>query len=271
MGYVEAIVLAVIQGLTEFLPVSSSGHLVIAQHWFGEFSESNLLYDVMLHMATVTAILLYFWQDLLTLAKGYVGLPTEAGSLFQGCERQTIHYVILASVPTAIIGLGVKLFGFEKLATPSLVAVMFLVTGIILSVARGGTSARTAKEMRPWDALLIGLIQGVAVLPGISRSGSTIAGGMVLGLDRELAARFSLLISIPAIAGATLLEIIKVLGQDHDAIGVYVLGMGVAALVGYWSIGVILRLVRQNHFYLFSYYLWPLGIGILLWSFLKSS
>ncbi|MDH5773398.1 MAG: undecaprenyl-diphosphate phosphatase [Nitrospirota bacterium] len=271
MGYVEAIVLAVIQGLTEFLPVSSSGHLVIAQHWFGEFSESNLLYDVMLHMATVTAILLYFWQDLLTLAKGYVGLPTEAGSLFQGCERQTIHYVILASVPTAIIGLGVKLFGFEKLATPSLVAVMFLVTGIILWVARGGTSARTAKEMRPWDALLIGLIQGVAVLPGISRSGSTIAGGMVLGLDRELAARFSLLISIPAIAGATLLEIIKVLGQDHDAIGVYVLGMGVAALVGYWSIGVILRLVRQNHFYLFSYYLWPLGIGILLWSFLKPS
>ena len=93
MGYVEAIVLAVIQGLTEFLPVSSSGHLVLAQHWFGEFSEKNLLYDVMLHMATVTAILLYFWQDLLTLGKGYVGLPTEPGSMFQGCERQTIHNV----------------------------------------------------------------------------------------------------------------------------------------------------------------------------------
>jgi undecaprenyl-diphosphatase len=269
MEYVEAIVLAVIQGLTEFLPVSSSGHLVMAQHWFGQFSEKNLLYDVMLHMATVTAILLYFWQDLLTLGKGYVGLPTESGSMFQGCERQTIHFVVLASVPTAIIGLGVRSFGFEKLATPSLVAVMFLVTGIILWVARGGTSARTAKEMRPWDALLIGLIQGVAVLPGISRSGSTIAGGMVLGLDRELAARFSLLISIPAIVGATLLEVIKVFGQDHDSVGIYVLGMGVAALVGYWSIGVILRLVRQNHFYLFSYYLWPLGIGILLWGAFK--
>jgi undecaprenyl-diphosphatase len=189
--------------------------------------------------------------------------------MFQGCERQTIHFVVLASVPTAIIGLGVRSFGFEKLATPSLVAVMFLVTGIILWVARGGTSARTAKEMRPWDALLIGLIQGVAVLPGISRSGSTIAGGMVLGLDRELAARFSLLISIPAIIGATLLEVIKVFGQDHDSVGIYVLGMGVAALVGYWSIGVILRLVRQNHFYLFSYYLWPLGIGILLWGAFK--
>jgi undecaprenyl-diphosphatase len=270
MGYFEAIILAVIQGLTEFLPVSSSGHLVMAQHWFGQFSEENLLYDVMLHMATVTAILLYFWQDLLTLGKGYVGLPTRPGSMFQGCERQTIHYVVLASMPTAIIGLGVQTIGFAKLASPSLVAVMFLVTGGILWAARGGPSARTAKEMRPWDALFIGLIQGVAVLPGISRSGSTIAGGMVLGLDRELAARFSLLISIPAIVGATLLEILKVVGQGHDSVGIYVLGMGMAALVGYWSIGVILRLVRQNHFYLFSYYLWPLGIGILLWEVIKS-
>ena len=270
MGNVEAIVLAIIQGLTEFLPVSSSGHLVLAQYWFGKFSETNLLYDVMLHMATVTAILLYFWQDLLTLGKGYVGLQTEPGSMFQGCERQTIHYVILASIPTAIIGLGVESIGFETLAQPSLVALMFLVTGIILWVTRGGTSARTAEEMRPWDALMIGMIQGAAVFPGISRSGSTIAGGIFLGLDRELAARFSLLISIPAIVGATLLEVMKILGQAHESLGTYVLGMGVAAIVGYWSIGVILRLVRYNHFYVFSYYLWPLGMSILLWRVFNS-
>ncbi len=270
MGYVEAIVLAVIQGLTEFLPVSSSGHLVMAQHWFGQFSEENLLYDVMLHMATVTAIILYFWQDLLTLAKGYVGLPTDAGSMFQGCERQTVHYVLLASVPTAIIGLGVQSIGIETLAQPSLVAVMFLITGVILWVTRDGTSDRTAKDMKARDALLIGIIQGAAVFPGISRSGSTIAGGMFLGLDRELAARFSLLISMPAIVGATLLELIKVLGDAHDALEVYLVGMGVAALVGYWSIGVILRLVRHNNFYLFSYYLWPLGMSILLWGVFKS-
>ena len=270
MGYIEAIVLAVIQGLTEFLPVSSSGHLVMAQHWFGQFSEKNLLYDVMLHMATVTAILLYFWQDLLTLVKGYLGLPTEQGSMFQGCERQTIHNVLLASVPTAMIGLGIESIGFSTLARPSLVAVMFLVTGVILWLARGETSGRSAKEMKLWDAIIIGVIQGAAVFPGISRSGSTIAGGMFLGLDRELAARFSLLISIPAIVGATLLELIKVFGQTHESIGIYILGMAVAALVGYWSIGVILRLVRHNHFYLFSYYLWPLGLGILLWSMLNS-
>jgi len=270
MGYVEAIVLAIIQGFTEFLPVSSSGHLVLAQHWFGNFGENYLLYDVMLHTATVTAILLYFWQDLLTLGKGYVGLPTEQGSIFKGCERQTIHYVILASVPTAIIGLGVRSIGFSSLANPSLVAVMLLVTGVILWLTRGGGAARTAREMRPWDALIIGLIQGVAVFPGISRSGSTIAGGIFLGLDRELSTRFSLLISIPAVAGATLLELAKAFEQTQDSLGMYLLGMGVAALVGYWSIGVILRLVRHNHFYLFSYYLWPLGIGILLWGVFNS-
>ncbi len=270
MGYIEAIVLAVIQGLTEFLPVSSSGHLVMAQHWFGQFSEENLLYDVMLHMATVTAIVLYFWQDLLTLGKGYVGLPTEPGSMFQGCERQTIHYVLLASVPTALIGLGVQSIGFATLAQPSLVAVMFLITGIILWVTRGGVAARTAKAMTPWDAIIIGIIQGLAVFPGISRSGSTIASGIFLGLDRELAARFSLLISMPAIVGATLLELVKALGEAHDSFGIYLVGMGVAALVGYWSIGVILRLVRHNHFYLFAYYLWPLGMSILLWGAFKS-
>ncbi len=190
--------------------------------------------------------------------------------MFQGCERQTIHYVLLASVPTAIIGLGVQSIGIETLAQPSIVAVMFLITGVILWVTRDGTSERTAKDMRARDALLIGIIQGAAVFPGISRSGSTIAGGMFLGLDRELAARFSLLISMPAIVGATLLELIKVLGDTHDSLGVYVVGMAVAALVGYWSIGVILRLVRHNNFYLFSYYLWPLGMIILLWGAFKS-
>ncbi len=270
MSFLEALILGLIQGLTEFLPVSSSGHLVMAQHWFGQFSEENLLYDVMLHMATVTAILLYFWQDLLTLGKGYLGLPTEQGSMFQGCERQTIHYVLLASVPTAIIGLGVQSIGIETLAQPWVVAVMFLITGVILWVTRAGNSDRTAKDMRARDALLIGIIQGAAVFPGISRSGSTIAGGMFLGLDRELAARFSLLISMPAIVGATLLELIKVLGDAHDSLEVYVVGMAVAALVGYWSIGVILRLVRHNNFYLFSYYLWPLGMSILLWGVFRS-
>ena len=123
--------------------------------------------------------------------------------------------------------------------------------------------------MRAKDAVVIGFIQGMAILPGISRSGSTIAGGMLLGLDRELAARFSLLISIPAIVGATILEVGKVLGTSPESLSTYFLGMGVAALVGYLSIAVILRLVRHNHFHFFSFYLWPLGVSILIMGFMR--
>lgn len=269
MGYFEAVVLAVIQGLTEFLPVSSSGHLVLAQHWFGQFSETNLLYDIMLHLATVTAILVYFRHDLLTLGLGYVGLTTTKGSLFQGFERRTVHYVLLASIPTAIIGLGIRSIGLENLVQPSIVAVMLLITGVVLWLGRGRNSARGIQDMDIRDALAIGVVQGVAVLPGISRSGSTISSGVLLGLDRELSARFSLLISMPAIVGATILEIGKVMNQVHEPMGIYVTGMLVAALVGYGSISLIIKLVRQDHFHLFSYYLWPLGIGILLWGTLK--
>ena len=269
MGYFEAIVLAVLQGLTEFLPVSSSGHLVLVQQWFGHFGEINLLYDILLHLATVTAILVYFRQDLLTLGWGYLGWKTQEGSLFQGMERKTIHYVILASIPTAIIGLGVESLGIETLAQPSLVAVMLLVTGGILWVGRGRNSRKGMKDMSVRDALMIGVVQGIAVFPGISRSGSTIASGVLLGLDRELSARFSLLISMPAIVGASILEIGKVMNRVQEPLGVYFTGMVVAALVGYGSISVIIKLVRQDHFHLFSYYLWPLGMGLLLWGFLR--
>jgi undecaprenyl-diphosphatase len=269
MDFIEVVALAVIQGLTEFLPVSSSGHLVLVQHWFGHFSEMNLLYDIMLHLATVTAILVYFRQDLLTLGLGYVGWTTTQGSLFQGFERQTIHYVLLASIPTAIIGLGIRSFGLETLFQPSVVAVMLLLTGGVLWLGRGRNSARGVQEMRICDALAIGIVQGIAVLPGISRSGSTIAGGVLLGLDRELSARFSLLISMPAIVGAAILEIGQGMNQIQEPIGIYVMGMVVAALVGYGSISLIIKLVRQDSFHLFSLYLWPLGITILLWNLFK--
>jgi undecaprenyl-diphosphatase len=265
MGYFEAVALAIIQGLTEFLPVSSSGHLVLAQHWFGQFSETNLLYDIMLHLATVTAILVYFRQDLLTLGLGYVGWTVTTPSLFQGFERRTVHFVLLASLPTALIGLGIRSIGFEALSQPSVVAVMLVITGLILWLGRGRNSARGIQDMGIRDALAIGVVQGFAVFPGISRSGSTIAGGVLLGLDRELSARFSLLISMPAIMGAAVLEIGTAIYQVHEPMSVYVIGMVVAALVGYGSISLIIKLVRRDHFHLFSYYLWPLGLSILLW------
>lgn len=266
MSYLEAISLAVIQGLTEFLPVSSSGHLVVAQHWFGQFNESNLLYDVMLHFATVTAVMVYFRQDLTTLALGIFGYPTNGQSIYTGEERKTFLFVILASIPTAALGLTIERIGIEILGHPNIVGGFFILTGIVLWIGRSSPKCRGIKDMKPIDALTIGVVQGVAVFPGVSRSGATIAGGLLLGLDRELAARFSLLISIPAILGATLLEVVKAIGQPHSSIGPFIVGMVIAALVGYLAISLILRLVRQDQFYRFSYYLWPLGIGVILFT-----
>ena len=173
--------------------------------------------------------------------------------------------VIVASIPTAILGLGVQKVGIQVFSRPDIVGSLLILTGIVLWVGRGKSIGRGIKDMNIRDALVIGLVQGIAVLPGISRSGSTIAGGLLLGLERELIVRFSLLISIPAILGATLLEMLKVLENVHVVVGPYVAGMVVAAIVGYWSIGVILRLVKQDHFHRFSYYLWPLGIAIIVW------
>ena len=268
MSYIEAILLAILQGATEFLPVSSSGHLVLAQHWFGHFSESSLLYDVMLHLATAAAIVAYFRNDLLMLCKGFLGQASSGRGVFAGAERRTIQYIILASIPTAIIGLSIERIGITVLSRPDIVGSLLILTGVVLWIGRSQLTQRGIKEMKISDALTIGLIQGFAVLPGISRSGSTIAGGLLLGLDRELAARFSLLISLPAILGATGLELVKAIGEIEAEIGLYLIGMIVSALVGYLSISIILRLVRQDHFYRFSYYLWPVGISIILWTHL---
>src|SRR5690606_2286617 len=171
----------------------------------------------------------------------------------------------IASIPTAIIGLGIRSIGLETLVQPSVVAVMLLVTGVILWLGHGRSRARGIQDMSIRDALAIGMVQGVAVLPGISRSGSTIASGVLLGLDRELSARFSLLISMPAIVGAAMLEIGSGMSQVQGPVGIYVMGMVVAAVVGYASISLIITLVRQDHFHFFSLYLWPLGASILIW------
>ncbi|GJL66896.1 MAG: undecaprenyl-diphosphatase [Nitrospirales bacterium] len=267
MGYVEAIVLAVLQGLTEFLPVSSSGHLVLAQYWFGHVEETGLLFDIMLHCATVVAILVYFRNDWIALTRGLLGYQpaVDEASVFTGAEWRTVLMVIVASVPTAILGLSIQKIGLELFSRPDIVGGFLIFTGVVLWVGRGKSIGRGIQEMKVSDALIIGLVQGVAVLPGISRSGSTIAGGLLLGLERELIVRFSLLISIPAILGAMLLEMLKVMDHLDVMIGPYLAGMSVAALVGYWSIGIILRLVKQNHFHLFSYYLWPVGLAIIFW------
>lgn len=259
MGYFDALLLAVLQGLTEFLPVSSSGHLVLAQYFFGRSGEIDLLYNVALHVATAGALLTYFRQDIYGLCTGFSRAVSPSPSVFSGRERQTVVHIILALIPTALIGLCIDTSFISFFTRPDVVGCMFLLTGFFLWWGRGQEPSGATTHMRARHALLIGILQGFAVIPGISRSGATITGGILLGLKRELAARFSLLISVPAILGATLLEVSKLEGQTLPPLGPYCAGMVVAAGVGYAAIALILRLVQQDRFHLFVWYLWPLG------------
>ncbi len=262
MSYFEAIFLGVVQALTEFLPVSSSGHLVLTQAWFGEH-EVDALFTVLLHAATMVAVVVYFRREMAELVLGVTGkrgvtLP------FAGFETKAVWLIVLANIPTAVIGLLVDVFLEDAVSTPFFVGCMLLLTGGLLWMARDRNPVRSIAEMTAVDALLIGVVQGIAVFPGLSRSGTTIVAAMFLGVERTLAAKFSLLISIPAIAGATLLEMLDVETFSGLALGPYLSGMLVAGVVGYWAIHLILVLVKERGFFRFAYYVWPVGVLAIL-------
>lgn len=258
----EAILLGLVQAFTEFLPVSSSGHLVLTQAWWGEH-EVDALFNVLLHTATTVAVLLYFRRE---IAEIVVGLFGSAGKTppFAGFEAKTVWLIVVANVPTALLGLVVKVFFEDHVSTVPFVSSMLLITGGLLWLERGRDPKRKMSEMTLTDALVIGVAQGVAVLPGLSRSGLTIVTAMMLGLDRLLAVKFSLLISIPAILGATLLEALDVNSVAGLSFGPYLSGMVVAALAGYGAVHLILVLVDRKHFFRFAFYLWPVGLFGLL-------
>ena len=263
LGYSQALLLAVLQGLTEFLPVSSSGHLVLAQSLVGGVGEQEILYDVLLHLATAAAVVAYFRRDLLDLLRGF--LRPRAHGPFAGQERRLVALIALASIPTAFLGLGIERYLDDAVTRPDLVGALLLVTGTVLWVGRGRVGRRGAAALRARDALAIGAVQGLAVLPGVSRSGTTITAAILAGIDRDLAVRFSLWISLPAILGAALLKGLGAIGGPLPPPGPTAVGMAVAMAVGYLSIGWILRLVRGDRFHLFAPYLWLLGGAAILW------
>ncbi len=259
MGYFDACLLALLQGLTEFLPVSSSGHLVLVQYFLGGSGEIDLLYNIALHVATAVALLTYFRHDIYGLCTGLIRAAPPSPSVFSGRERQTVFHIVLALIPTALLGLYLDTLFIPFFIRPDVVGFMLFLTGCLLWWGKGREPHIPTTDMHALQALVIGILQGFAVIPGLSRSGATITGGVLLGLKRELAARFSLLISIPAILGATLLEVSKLEEQVLPPLGPYVTGMVVAGSVGYVAIALILRLVQQERFHLFAWYVWPLG------------
>jgi len=262
----ETILLGIIQGLTEFLPVSSSGHLVILENLLG-FKEPEILLDASLHLGTLLAVCIYFRSDLGKMIQGLWAWVAPGNHSQNGLSSHAYMalMVVAGSIPTALIGLIFK-DPLEKLfGSVSTVGVMLLVTGMITGVTKF-IKKEHAKwdQVKIWMALAIGAVQGLAIIPGISRSGSTIVCALLLGLSRETAGRFSFLLSIPAIIGAVGLQL------ESDAmarVGALPMTLGFisAAIVGFFALKLLMGMVKKGHFYYFAPYCWIVGaIAIIL-------
>jgi undecaprenyl-diphosphatase len=274
---IKALLLGAVQGATEFLPVSSSGHLTIVQWLFGLSLESGemMAFDVCLHFGTLLAIVVIFWREIALMLSclfrwdGSETLEVRVGMTHR--QARTLALLLaLGTVPAVIVGFLLKHVFEELFSNATAAGAMLLVTGIILWSTRWARERRVgAATMKWWHALAVGVAQAIAIVPGISRSGSTIAGGMWMGLTRDFAARFSFLLAVPAIAGASLLEVKELRYFSHEMVFAAVAGSAVAAVVGFACIKWLLGIVRRGHFSWFAIYCWCAGAATLAYAFLK--
>ncbi|OQY21418.1 MAG: UDP-diphosphatase [Desulfobacteraceae bacterium 4572_35.2] len=260
MTLLHAILLGLIQGATEFLPVSSSGHLAIAQHFIDGFSQPGILFDVVLHVGTLCAVTIYFWNDIVNIATSpWCKQP-------QGKQhRHMLRLIIFGSIPTAIIGLTFKDFLTEQFHNIPLVCAMLVITGILLFCAeRWRNRTRPQSQLTMADALTTGLVQGFAILPGISRSGSTIATLLFRGVEGTTAARFSFLLSMPAVGGAALLSLRDINNLAADQLPIYLAGGATAFLSGLVSIHLLMAVVRNKRLAGFAIYCWAVAALVFM-------
>ena len=271
MDYLKYGILGLVQGLTEFLPVSSSGHLAIFKNLLGEgFADLGLTYDILLHLATLFAVFAVYYKDIWSLITGFFALVRDIlkrqVNLDKNPGQKFVIMVVIASVPAALVGF---LLGDAIEALPFIfVGFALIITAvemIISSKMKPGTI--TLENAKLKDAILPGLFQGFAILPGISRSGSTVTGSILAGLDRNFAVKFSFIMSIPVILGSALFDIIDILTGAADAPlwGPTVLGMIIAAVSGFLSIKFMIKLFSGNKFRYFAYYCLVVGIAVIIW------
>lgn len=272
MTYLMSAVLGFVQGVAEFLPISSSGHLTLLQHFFG-MEEPDNLFNILLHFATLLAVCVYYFQDVVEMILEFFrairdmfsrrpsrGNPPEA--------RRLVLLIIVGTLPLFVVML-VKDYVEALGNSPVFVSCALLVTGCILFVSdRMAGGRKTARNATLKDVLLVGLAQGCATIPGLSRSGCTISAGMAVGFDRKFAVRYSFLLSLPAVLGATILEIKDVIGAEsglaQGVLPMYLLGMVIAGVVGYFSIRLVNLLASKGKFGAFAYYCWAVGLVALI-------
>jgi undecaprenyl-diphosphatase len=260
----QAIILGFVQGATEFIPVSSSGHLVLVP-WLLGWDSPGLVFDTAVHWGTLVAVLLYFRHDWRLLVTAWVRSFTRRER--RSPESRLVWLLLLGTVPAALLGFIFEDFFESLFGEPGWVSVFLLVTAGLLAVAeRAGSRRRKLSDVTPMDALLIGLGQAAAIAPGMSRSGATISVGLLRGLRRQDAARFSFLLATPIILGAGLLKLVDLVRVPDPLVyaPVLVVGFVTAAAVGYVCIWGLLRYLERGSLYVFSAYCALLGVTCLV-------
>lgn len=271
MDILQAIIIGLVQGLTEFLPVSSSAHLIFTQQALG-LSDVGLAFDVLLHVGTLVAVVAYFFSDIISMIKGFFLslIDLKDGKFMEEVRRDPYKKLawltIIATIPVGIVGV---LFNdlVESLFTGITVPAFFLlITGCLLYVSqRMNSGGIDLSNITLKEALIMGCGQALAVLPGLSRSGTTIAAGLFSGLEKEFAAKFSFILSIPAILGAGVFQL-KDLSGGSVEIEACIAGFIVAVISGYLAISFLLKLIRERSLDIFAYYCWIVGAIILVGS-----
>ena len=274
MTVFQALFLGLVQGIAEFLPISSSGHLSIFQNFFGMTSAENtsLLFDVLLHMGTLVSVCVVYWKDILAIINDCFAFVKSVGHPVPGEKKnrypgvRLLVMMFFATLPLFIIPPlkdKIEMLYFY----PFFIGIALILTGAMLYVAdRMSNGKRTEKTMRIRDALVVGLCQAIATIPGLSRSGSTITAGLATGMDRQFAVKFSFLISLPAVLGANILSLADAVkeGVDWSQLPLYLLSMVVAMVSGYFSIRLVKYVSRKGKFGWFASYCVAAGIITLL-------
>ena len=262
MNLVEAFVLGAIQGITEWLPVSSSGHLVIAERFLDIQTTENVLFDLLVHLGTLLAVCVYFAKE---LGRIIVSLFTRKDKRNPQMDalRMLGLLLLVATVPAGVVGVLLS-SRIEELFTIEVVAVALVANGLLLFAYEKIGSRGQRRNASLKDAIVIGLFQAVSIIPGISRSGSTIGGGMLRGLEREVAAVFAFLVSVPTLGGAIIYGLITLDSYELDALSALT-GLFVAFAAGLVSIQYLLKIIRQGRLWIFGTYCLVVGALLLAW------
>jgi undecaprenyl-diphosphatase len=267
MDIIQAIIIGIVQGLTEFLPVSSSAHLVFVPEILKV--QSSLAFDTILHVGTLVAVVGYFWKDIIHMLKSFfaslMDIPRRQfrKGLQEDQFKKLAWFIIIGSIPAGLAGILFKDF-FESLFSDVIAVGFFLIiTGLLLwgseMISRKVKDKTSLKKMTVKNSLIIGIAQAFSIAPGISRSGATISTGLFLGLERELAARYSFLLSIPAILGAALVQAKDISSVLDISTAATIAGFLAAVISGYIAIKIVLKLIKERNLLIFAYYCWIVG------------